>query len=234
MEDSTPKPHPKNVPGPFYVIDGCCTACGVPFSEAPGLFAYDDTNHCFVSRQPSTPREFDQVFLAAWAAELQCIRYRGNDPQLLSRFAELGEPHLCDVPPPPEIRPVVRDLVSFDANLPADSGISAHDLAEAFKNSVQQRQSFYELRFKPITGDETCATLTYAWFEEDYHSVEFRASGTPDCRWLVRHDSRARPGGRAVSRQIDEWLKAEQHFCNIRWYTAQGWLRGDDWRDSPM
>ena len=32
------KPHPANVPGDFYVEDGCCTMCLVPFTEAPELF----------------------------------------------------------------------------------------------------------------------------------------------------------------------------------------------------
>ena len=32
------RPHPMNVPGPFYVLNGCCTACDVPVSEAPDLF----------------------------------------------------------------------------------------------------------------------------------------------------------------------------------------------------
>ena len=235
MEDTPTKPHPKNAPGPYYVVDGCCTACGVPVSEAPSVFSYDEANHCFVKRQPSTAREFDQTFRAAWAAELQCIRYRGNDPLVLRRFAELGEAHLCDVPPPPEIRPVVRDLVVFNANSLVHAGTSAYDLAEAFATSVRQRlQAIYQLRFKPIAGDETCATMTYAWFEEDYHSVEFRVSDKPDCRWLIRHESASRPSGRGVSGQIDEWLKADQRFCDIRWYTTGQWPRSQDWRDSPQ
>jgi hypothetical protein len=235
MEDPIPKPHPKNAPGPFYVVDGCCTACGVPVSEAPGLFAYDEVDHCFVQRQPSTPREFDQAFHAAWAAELQCIRYRGNDPKMLRRFAELGEPHLCDVSPPPGICPVVRDLVTFDANSLDHAGMSAFDLADAFENSVRHRlHSVPELRFVPITGDEACAAVTFTWFKEDHHTVEFRVADDPDYRWLIRHDSASRPGGRGVSRQIDEWLKAKQHFCDIRWFTVEGWSRGEEWRDSPL
>src|SRR6266480_3008020 len=77
------KPHPKNTPGPFYVVDGCCTACDVPVSEAPDLFTYDESNHCYVKRQPRTEEEFDRAFRAAWAAELQCVRYRGDDPAVL-------------------------------------------------------------------------------------------------------------------------------------------------------
>jgi hypothetical protein len=85
------RPHPKNVPGPFYVLDGCCTACEVPVAEAPELFTFDESNHCYVKRQPRAKDEFDRALRAAWFAELECIRYRGNDAVILRRF-EL-EPH---------------------------------------------------------------------------------------------------------------------------------------------
>src|SRR4051794_8313310 len=111
----TVRPHPMNVPGPFYVVDGCCTACDVPFAEAPGLFAYDGKNHCFVKHQPETKGDLNHMMRAAWAAELQCIRYRGQDPEILRRFGELGEPRLCDVSPPASIQPVFRNHVTFDS-----------------------------------------------------------------------------------------------------------------------
>ncbi len=41
-------PFPKNVPGDFYVEDGCCTSCGMPTTEAPELFAYAPDGHCYV------------------------------------------------------------------------------------------------------------------------------------------------------------------------------------------
>lgn len=235
MEDATPKPHPNNAPGPFYVVHGCCTACDVPVSEAPNLFAYDEANHCFVKRQPSTSREYDQAFRATWAAELHCIRYRGDDPQMLRRFAELGEPHLCDVSPPLGIRPVIRDLVTFDSTSLDCANMSASDLAKAYQNSVRERlQSVYQLRFMPMSGDDRTAQLTYSWFEDDHHSVEFRVINEPMGRWLIRHKSAALVGGRGVSLQIDDWLKGEQHFCDIRWYTTEQWPCSEDWRDSPQ
>jgi hypothetical protein len=52
-------PHPRSVPGPFYVTAGCCTACGVP-DEAPDVFEYDD-GHCFVKRQPVTLDELQRT-----------------------------------------------------------------------------------------------------------------------------------------------------------------------------
>lgn len=34
---------------------------------------------------------------AAWASEVACIRYAGNDPEILKKFIALKEPGLCDV-----------------------------------------------------------------------------------------------------------------------------------------
>jgi hypothetical protein len=71
------KPHPRNAPGDFYVEDGCCTTCDVPFYYAPDLFKYDNTEtHCFVSKQPANEAENYQIIKALWASELECIRYR--------------------------------------------------------------------------------------------------------------------------------------------------------------
>src|SRR6266702_5642186 len=51
------KPYCKNVDGGFYVEDGCCTLCSVPWIVAPGFFTLDNEGrHCFVSKQPSQER----------------------------------------------------------------------------------------------------------------------------------------------------------------------------------
>ena len=97
-------PHPANVPGDFYVEDGCCTMCEVPFAEAPGLFGtVQDPKgypHCFVNRQPRTPAELEQMLSAVRCAELQCIRYRGADRLIQLRLVSDGEGAICDGLPP--------------------------------------------------------------------------------------------------------------------------------------
>src|SRR4030095_667258 len=108
-----PKPHPNNVDGPFYVENGCCLSCDIPKSEAPGHFEYDDDFHCYVSCQPQTQDETTKMIRVAWEAELQCIRYRGTDPDILRRLAELELRDICDIEPPEEIRPVIRNHVRF-------------------------------------------------------------------------------------------------------------------------
>ncbi|WP_328285521.1 ferredoxin [Myxococcus sp. NMCA1] len=51
------EPHPMNVPGDFYVVDQCCTACGVPTHIAPETFATERLGgDCYVQRQPTTPK----------------------------------------------------------------------------------------------------------------------------------------------------------------------------------
>jgi len=93
-------PHPANVPGDFYVEDGCCTLCDVPFSEAPELFAYwpnaDMPQHCFVKRQPQSAAELDRMVMVIQCAELQCIHYRGHDRTIQMRLLQIGEGLACD------------------------------------------------------------------------------------------------------------------------------------------
>lgn len=92
MEIDDPKPHPNNVPGDFFVEDGCCLTCGVPVAEAPDLFtmtdnAFDDPApaivHCWVSRQPANREELGRMLKVLAYQEANCIRYKGNDPQLV-------------------------------------------------------------------------------------------------------------------------------------------------------
>jgi hypothetical protein len=98
------KPHPSNVPGDFYVEDGCCTMCRVPLEEAPALFGIcQDPRgylHCYVTRQPETPPELAQMLRAIRCAELRCIRYRGTDRSLQLQLVEAGEGPICDALPP--------------------------------------------------------------------------------------------------------------------------------------
>jgi hypothetical protein len=75
---------PRNVPGDFYVAKDCCTQCGVPWHFAPDLFGdSDDNSGCWVSRQPVTPDEHGRMLTVLRTQELGCIRYRGNDPEIL-------------------------------------------------------------------------------------------------------------------------------------------------------
>src|SRR5262249_19374093 len=96
------KPNPPNVEGPFYVQDGCCISGGVPENPAPGVFGWvKDAKggaHCVVKRQPATPLEITQTLEAMASGEVECIRFRGQDKEILRRLGEMGEAHLSDEP----------------------------------------------------------------------------------------------------------------------------------------
>jgi len=103
---SSPRPpHPANVPGPFYVEDGCCITCGVWEDIAPDLLAWtpddDDRPHCFVARQPETDAEFGRMLRAMDAAEVACIRVRACRPDWAGRLRKAGLGDQIDPPDEP-------------------------------------------------------------------------------------------------------------------------------------
>jgi 4Fe-4S single cluster domain of Ferredoxin I len=102
--------NPRNVPGDFYVEDGCCTSCEVIFDIAPGHFEFDPgSGECFVARQPSTDEETTRMVDAVHSAELRCVRYRGQEPSTLQALVAMGERNQCDaLEPITEPRPAVR------------------------------------------------------------------------------------------------------------------------------
>lgn len=91
-------PHRLNVPGPFYVQDGCCISCGVWEDVAPDLLAWapNDELHCYVARQPETDAEFERMQSAMKAGEVDCIRVRGCRPAWAARLQDAGLGHHID------------------------------------------------------------------------------------------------------------------------------------------
>ncbi len=174
------KPHPKNVDGSFYVADGCCTACGVPETAAPDLFAYDVEQHCFVKRQPATPAETDRMLRAVRGAELDCIRYRGVDPEILQRIRELGSPHVCDFGSREDAPPMIRNQVTFST--PGRFGDS-YELCEAFRayflNAAVHHQA------TPVQMEGASAAFALAWYGRHFHRVVLRRLN--DQTWLAHH-----------------------------------------------
>ena len=98
-------PHPANVPGPFYVEDGCCISCGVWEDVAPDLLAWQDVpdeySHCYVSKQPETDAEFERMKQAMWIGEVDCIRVHNCRPNWERRLREAGFGHQIDPPEGP-------------------------------------------------------------------------------------------------------------------------------------
>ena len=91
------EPQPKNAPGDFYVLKGCCLNCGVPVTYAPDLFSSEDSSGCWVSHQPRTSAEMDRMVRVFSIQELGCIRYAGDDAATIKKLSEIGEGKQCDV-----------------------------------------------------------------------------------------------------------------------------------------
>jgi len=92
---SKPRRYHLNVVGPFYVAHDCCTTCGVPEALAPSLFGSDDAQ-CFVRKQPDAPGELAQMLETLRVQELGCIRYAGEDPNILETIRSWDDLPIVD------------------------------------------------------------------------------------------------------------------------------------------
>ncbi len=227
------EPHSMNVRGPFYVVSGCCASCDLPLAEAPEFFAYDEKAHCYVKRQPRTKDEYYKAFRVALYADLECIRYRGDDPDMLRRFAEAGQPEKCDIPAPAEIQPVFRNHVTFHAINPADVTLDAAEIAAEFRDYLRSNSHHVDYKFTRVIEGETSASFSFAWFENDFHLIEFNTIDLPDSRWLIRHSPVEKLGSRLVSDAVHDWLISDGRFSSIRWYSEQEWNSSKHWNDTP-
>jgi hypothetical protein len=83
--------HPQSAPGDFYVVKDQCIACGAPHAVAPDVIGWatvdaNDEPHCIWKKQPETPGEWEQAFMAFAASEIGCYRYAGADPDVMNRL----------------------------------------------------------------------------------------------------------------------------------------------------
>lgn len=222
--DTLYKPHKDNVPGSFYVCDGCCTACDVPRSEAPDLFAYDKENHCYVSQQPKTADEVSRMIRALIGSELECIRYRGVDEEILRRLADSGNAQLSDTKIAPS-RPVYRNHVTFDAVDNKDRILAPHNLATEFQKALLTRNSEYvKYKFDRFHSEGNFTKFSYSWYEDNFHSVEISSIESSHRRWLIVTDT---------PYVIHDWLADDDRFCDIRWYTEEQWNSNKRWQETP-
>ena len=102
--------HPKNAAGPFDVLNGCCTACGVPTATAPNRS--NSTRLMMTSMIANLNAEMAKALQVLRSQELGCVRYRGTDEAILRRLAEAGEAQQCDHAPA-GVGVVLRNVVTF-------------------------------------------------------------------------------------------------------------------------
>lgn len=110
-------PFPENVPGDFYVEDGCCISCNMPFTEAPDLFSSSAEGHCFVSRQPTDAGEVHRMINALAVQDVNCVRYKGSNRVIQIKLVAAAEGPQCDN--------LDVDLQSLSEEVQADRGGTA-------------------------------------------------------------------------------------------------------------
>jgi hypothetical protein len=221
------RPHPKNVPGAFYVEGGCCTACGIPESEAPDLFAFDGDGQCYVKRQPSNEPETYQMLTAMWASEMKCIRYRGGDPSVVARLGALGEPDLCDFPPVAGIPVSLRNHVVFGSidQRPVSSEEAVADFrAYWVKGAGQELRALHHKFIGPRRRLlRRGIWFEIAWHEDRYHRIYASNVVHDKSRVVMFHNTFA---SRGISSLLDSWLAQSKGFGGKQWYTAGEWAQG--------
>lgn len=226
------RPHPKNAPGPFYVVNGCCMMCMAPHEQAPTLMGFDDLDgHCFVKQQPQTDEEIYLAIRAVRSSEVQCLHYGGDDPNILLRLVEIGEADACDLRLPTTSVPILRNHVTFAASF-ADE---VWDVAIAFKDYIlslnSERVRFQVTHLKRI---DRAVEFAYSWYEDHLYTLSFEVGEPLTDRWLVHHSPVWDVGSVGVSLMLDDWMRSDPRFHDFRWYTSDVWVRaGDDWQERP-
>ncbi|QDF03646.1 ferredoxin [Myxococcus xanthus] len=214
------EPHPMNMPGDFYVVDQCCTACGVPTHIAPETFATERLGgDCYVQRQPTTPEEVDRALMVVRCQEFGCVRYRGTHPVILRRLTEAGEGDQCDAPLPAGIRPVLRNHVSVEAQRLDTRAWESAAVLERFRLWLTGQQPNY--RTTHIKRSASSASFSFSWTENGFHEVTANPIGDVPGRWLLQH-----AGNIPVSEIIAEWLKGAGELGAVQWYSQEEWERG--------
>ncbi len=229
-----PKPYYKNVAGDFYVEDGCCITCMVPEFHAPDLMSFDESNaHCFVSKQPTNDDEIYQAIKATWAAEVGCIRYGGRDTKILRRLAEAGVSESCDEQNIVQrIAPLLRNYVTFEQSKIQ----SVRQLAQHAQTYILSQNADYN-RFKvsKIKTDKSGDTFSFSWYQDKFYPIWFNRIESKNT-WYIFHSPEYEDiASRGISLQLDEWLRNDKKFTNIRWFTNKAWNKFlNEWQATPI
>lgn len=208
---SKEKPHPKNVPGASYVVDGCCTPCGVFDALAPALFAFDVNDHCYVRLQPRNETEMEAALRVVRTQELGCVRYRGTDPVILRRLAEAGEISQCDAALPDRISPMLRNHVTFSVNNADEVALSGAQVLQDFGDYLLHRSHTARFRVTPVVEGVNQARVSISWYEDHFHDISIRSVTDRGSAWLIHHSFNL-----GVSELIDDWLKQSARFGDVR------------------
>ena len=201
-------------------------ACDVPMQSAPTLFAYDETSHCFVKRQPSTPAECDMMFEAIRGAETQCIRYRGTDHDWYRRLVSSGDLSVCDQLPNKPIQPDIRSVVECDTDYGSLDG-----LADAFAHFLKSTEmDHFHFDFKRTkTNGSLVHSHRYSVTAGSFHHVgsfeEIAIAFLYDRKVRIMHHNDIALGPTPM---IAKWIASDEHLHSPRWFTRDRESRPDD------
>lgn len=215
------KAHPENAEGPFYVEDGCCITCGIPVDAAPDIFGWaSNETSCIVKCQPVTAEDLDRTMIAICTAEVDCIRYRGDDPAVFLRMAQAGHALNCDLPSG-DAHPLLRLRIRFQSGR---SGDTPRALAARLRDWIAGH-GLNHFRVKPAQPWSP-STVVFSWDHgllplrrAHYNSVRF-AQGPEGFRAFLHHGHRG--SGVGLGLFIQQWLTEAEKARDIGWFAAEG------------
>jgi len=172
-------------------------------------------DHCFVKRQPCSAEEALRVFMALDSCCVQCVRYAGSDPAILTRITDSTGPFLCDQPLSPDIPLDARSRAHFKTEGPIQTPL----LLDRFLTRLDQRfarlrdvgRRFEVREVAPRRGGDA---VTLSWKPGEHHYLELYPQYLLHDEWMLVHD-----GPRALSGMIAAWLDADAITKRPDWRT---------------
>lgn len=218
------KPHPRNIPGDFFVEDTCCITCGVWELLNTDMIGWDsgpDGSHCFVRRQPVTQREDDVMVEAVVMAEADCFHYQGEDIGILQKLVTLKDASVCESPLAQTLLPIVRRNARL--TLPASDPMTAEGLAASLSDFLSSKnKGDVDHRYEVLRRSP--AEVVFRWHDGDYHRVDITRDVRRAEAFLVVITPRPGYHWAHLAATVQPWLEARAG--SIEWLTDDE-VRGD-------
>jgi len=197
--------------------------------------SHDERGHCFFVRQPSKEDETNAAIRAVWASCCGAVRYGGEDPQILTRFAEINLSAQCDHQLSRVVRPVVRNCVSFEYE--QDPGehrrVSLRRIVELLADSMSKPR-YDDVRIS-MKGSNV-GSLRVRWgnsVSAGGYSVNIVVICEATGRWLIRI-SENEVAHTTFAILVDQIIQQKSQIKSIQWF-SEGELNGprDRWWIHP-
>lgn len=183
----------------------------------------EDSYHCYFSRQPENESELYKAIQAVWASDVQCLRYAGEDRDILRRLAEIDSREACDhADLVLDVSAIVRNHVTFAAGHISQ----AYELANAFyEYLIDDNQGNKDLRLSKIRKSWGAITFSYSWYRDvKPYSFWFEKF---ENRWHIYHAKNVLTvASRSMSVGIENWLQRDNRFSDLKWFTESEWRTG--------